>query len=135
MRYPQHSETTDIEGGKSLFQHPRIALLNEKHWSYIQRHYNMSPRELQVAELVCQGFNNDEIAKALKIKHGTVKTHLRNIYRRIRVKNKITMLLKFVDSATKFSAKSEITPPVPIAGIEKPAQKIFGLAQIRKKER
>ena len=135
MRYPQHSETKDIWGGKSLFQHPRIALLNEEHWSYIQRHYHMSPRELQVAELVCQGFDNVEIAKALKIKSGTVKTHLRNIYRRIRVKNKIIMLLKFVDSAAKFSAKLGIAPPVPITEMKKPAKEIFGLAQIHKKER
>jgi len=77
----------------------------------------MSPRELQVAELICKGFNNDEIAKALKIKAGTVKTHIRNIYRRIRVKNKIAMLLKFVDHANEFSVKSEITPLVDIKKI------------------
>ena len=83
----------------------------------------MSPRERQVAELVCSGFTNEEIAKALKIKRGTVKTHLRNIYRRIRVKNKITMLLKVVDSATKFCTNSGTTPPIPIVEIKESAAK------------
>ena len=68
----------------------------------------MTPRELQVAILVCRGFNNDEIAKALKIRHGTVKTHLRNIYRRVRVKSKITLLLKFVEDINKFYGGSKL---------------------------
>jgi DNA-binding CsgD family transcriptional regulator len=83
----------------------------------------MSPRELQVAKLVCQGFNNEEIAKDLKIRHGTVKTHIRNIYRRIRVRNKIAMLLKFISDASRFSAKSGTTPPIPIAEAVKMTKK------------
>lgn len=135
MQHPQHSETKrDVQGEESIFQPPRIALLDEKHWSYIQRRYHMSPREIQVAKLVCQGFNNREIAKELKIKSGTVKTHLRNIYRRIRAKNKIAMLLKFVGHATKFSAKSGIAPPIPIVGLEESVKKTAASAKIRQKE-
>jgi len=84
----------------------------------------MSPRELQVAKLVCQGFSNDEIATDLKMKKGTVKTHIRNIYRRIRVSSKIEMLLKFVDSITKLSTKRAISLPIPSVGIAKPLENI-----------
>jgi DNA-binding CsgD family transcriptional regulator len=122
MYHPNYSETKDSGFDESFFKTPRIALLKQEHWSYIQRRYRMSQREIQVAELVCEGFSNGEIAKELKIKPGTVKTHLRNVYRRIRVKNKITMLLTVVDQATKFSAKSGITPPVPVVEIEKPVK-------------
>ena len=136
MDHSRHLGTEeDIRGDESIFQPTHIALLDEKHWSYIQRRYHVSPRELQVAKLVCQGFNNKEIAKELKIKHGTVKTHLRNIYRRIRVKSKIAMLLKLVDAATKFSAKSGITPPIPIVEIEKPVKKLLAPDEIRKKDK
>ena len=113
----------DTNSNNSLFKLPLVSLLDEKQWSYLQKRYHISPRELQVAKLACQGFNNDEIAKALKIKHGTVKTHLRNIYRRIRVKDKIAMLLKFVDATAKFPIKSKITLPIPIVDIEKPRKK------------
>jgi DNA-binding NarL/FixJ family response regulator len=78
----------------------------------------MSPRELQVAKLVCRGFSNGDIAGELKIRDGTAKTHLRNIYRRIRVKNKIAMLLKFIEQANKFSAGSGIPPSIPITNIK-----------------
>lgn len=123
MLHAQHYITDDSKDNGTVFEQPRIALLNEQHWLHIQRRYHMSPRELQVARLVCQGLNNEEIAGDLRIRHGTVKTHIRNIYRRIRVKNKIAMLLKFISDASKFSAKSGTLPPIPIIETEKPAQK------------
>ena len=113
----------DDDRGNSVFKRPTVALLDEKEWSCLQQRYRMSPRELQVAKLVCQGFSNGEITKVLKIKQGTVKTHLRNIYRRVHIKNKITLLLKFVDATAKFSIKSKITLPIPIVDIEKPRKK------------
>ena len=106
-----------------VFGRPRVAILNEKDWLYIQRRNHISPRELQIAKLVCQGLSNDQIATDLSIKHGTVKTHIRNIYRRIHVRNKISMLLKFVDQATKFPAKSDISPSIPIVAITKKENK------------
>ncbi len=100
---------------EALFGRPRGVLLDEKKWMFLKDRYHMTPRELQVAILVCRGFNNDEIAKALNIRHGTVKTHLRNIYRRIRVKSKITLLLRLVEDINKFYAAAEPTPPaIPI---------------------
>ena len=92
----------NINRGDRLFVQPVINLFNQKHWSYLERRYHMSSRELQVATLVCRGFNNDEIAKALEIRCGTVKTHLRNIYRRVRVKSKIVLLLRFIEDTNRF---------------------------------
>lgn len=114
----------NVRNEDSFYERPHVVLLGEKHWSYIRRRYHMSPRELQVAKLVCQGLNNEEIGEDLDIRHGTVKTHIRNIYRRIRVKNKIGMLLKFISDASKFSARSGTTPPIPITETAKPAKKM-----------
>lgn len=86
----------DINRNDLFFNRPTAMLLDEKQWLYIQKRYRMTPRELQIAILVCRGFNNYDIAKALKIRHGTVKTHLRNVYRRVQVKSKIALLLRFV---------------------------------------
>lgn len=70
--------------------------LDAKQWSYLQRRYDLTPRELQIADLVCRGLRNEHIARDLKIRPGTVKTHVRNIYRKVKVKSKITMLLRFM---------------------------------------
>jgi DNA-binding CsgD family transcriptional regulator len=74
----------------------------------------MTPRELQAARLVCKGFNNSEIAKILNIKYGTVKVHLRNIYRKVRVGSKISLLLKFVEDVNGFYAMSESVSHLPV---------------------
>lgn len=106
----------NIEG--QLFKRPDGILLDEKKWLFLRKRYHMTPRELQVAILVCRGFNNEEIAKALKIRHGTVKTHLRNIYRRSRVKSKILLLLRFVEDVNKYYVPQKPGPPhIPISEV------------------
>jgi len=82
----------------------------------------MSPRELQVAKLVCQGLRNNDIARNLHITLGTVKTHIRNIYRRVQVESKIAMLLRFVADAREFYNRYDAIHPIPVADLAKPAK-------------
>jgi len=105
-----------------LFRRPRGIILDEKYWLFLKDRYHMTPRELQVAILVCRGFNNDEIADALKIKRGTVKTHLRNIYRRARVKSKVLLLLRFVEDVSCFYTSDDKAVPAPYSILEMPAK-------------
>ena len=95
-----------------LLKQSEVVLFDEKQWSYLQRRYQITPRELQIAKFVCQGFNNEQIARALRIKHGTVKTHLRNVYRRVRVRNKILLLLRFLDDLNNSHIGSDSVGPV-----------------------
>lgn len=113
-------------------QKPPGILLDKKQWLYLKERYHMTTRELQVSILVCRGFNNNEIAKSLKIKHGTVKTHLRNLYRRVRVKSKILLLLRLVDDVNRFYAPSKQSLP-PIAISEIPAKPGVSNKPARKK--
>lgn len=102
----------------SLFKRPAGILLDEGQWLFLKKRYHMTNRELQVAIFVCRGFDNSETAEALKIKQSTVKTHLRNIYRRARVKNKISLLLRFVEDVNKFYIPSARVPPsIPVSEI------------------
>jgi DNA-binding CsgD family transcriptional regulator len=48
----------------------------------------LSPRELQVLELVRSGRTNGEIADALQVSVHTVKFHLASIYRKLGVSNR-----------------------------------------------
>src|SRR4030042_1564722 len=86
----------NIENEPSVPLRSNIILLDLKQWAYVQKCYNLTPQEARIAELICQGIRNGSIAKALRIKPGTVKTHTRNIYRKLRVSNKIAMLLRFI---------------------------------------
>ncbi|MBN2590401.1 MAG: response regulator transcription factor [Sedimentisphaerales bacterium] len=80
-----------------------LLLLDGRQWSYVQSRYNLTPREREIAELICQGLRSCNIARNLRIKNGTVKTHTRNIYRKVRVKSKIAMLLRFVSDTRELS--------------------------------
>lgn len=84
-----------------------VVLLNEQQWNYLQNKYSMTKREMQIAKLVCRGFGNEDIAQALGIRHGTVKTHIRNLYRKLWVHNKISMLLRFMKDSSVFLNSAE----------------------------
>lgn len=104
-----------------ISRRPELVLIDERQWLFLQRRYHLTQRELQVSKLVCRGFSNDETAGTLQICPGTVKAHLRSIYRRVSVKNKLLLLLRFVEDATRFYGSSTSTPLAPIkdAGISK----------------
>ena len=53
----------------------------------------LSPRECSVLEVIAQGLKNDEIATALQISNNTVKTHVRNILRKLEVGNRVQAAL------------------------------------------
>jgi len=93
----------NVAEGDTHHRYSTVILLDNKQWLYVQKRYSLTPRERQIAELVCQGLQNGSIARYLRIRPGTVKTHTRNIYRKVRVKSKIAMLLRFVTDARELS--------------------------------
>jgi DNA-binding NarL/FixJ family response regulator len=106
-QYSRKEETFHVE--------PCITILDEKEWDYLQRYFDISPRELQVAKLVCSGFTNGDIASRLRVRPGTVKTHLRSIFGKTRTRNRITMLLKYVEKAQQFQHQNGIAYNTPAA--------------------
>jgi DNA-binding NarL/FixJ family response regulator len=109
-----NSPDENVRNGDSGYKQPGVILLDKKQWSYVQKRYYLTPRECQIAELICQGLRNGNIAKILQIKPGTVKTHTRNIYRKVHVKSKIAMLLRFVTDARDLSTQYEGAHSTPI---------------------
>lgn len=79
---------------------PSVSLMSDQQWRYLQRRFRITPRELQVAKLICGGLCNEEIARRLNISTGTVKVHIRNLYRKTWVENKILMLLRFIEDSS-----------------------------------
>ena len=54
---------------------------------------NLSPRELEILQLLCEGHISKEIARQLHISHKTVDNHRYNIYRKCEVDN-IALLVR-----------------------------------------
>ena len=53
----------------------------------------LTPREIEIVRMVARGLRNKEIAVGLAINEGTVKTHLHNIYEKLRVDGRVALTL------------------------------------------
>lgn len=54
---------------------------------------HLTERESEVLELVVGGYNNDQISERLHISMGTVKNHLKSIYKKLNVHTRIEAVL------------------------------------------
>ena len=54
----------------------------------------LTPREKEVLHLLSTGLSYEKISVQLEVSHETVKMHLKNIYRKLDVQNKIEALNK-----------------------------------------
>lgn len=56
---------------------------------------NLSRREEEILDLLCQGFSNKEIAACLSLSIETVRSHLKRIYERLHVRSRTEAALKY----------------------------------------
>jgi DNA-binding NarL/FixJ family response regulator len=53
----------------------------------------LTPRELQMVRMAAGGLRNKEMSQRLAISEGTVKIHLHHIYRKLKVENRVQLIL------------------------------------------
>ena len=56
--------------------------------------FDLTKRETDVLKLIAEGYSNEEIAEKMFISKNTVKSHIKNIYLKLDVKNRIQVLKK-----------------------------------------
>ncbi len=59
---------------------------------------NLSPRETEILEQLCDGLANKEIADKLDISVETVRVHLKHIYEKLHVRSRLEAALKYKSS-------------------------------------
>ncbi len=68
-----------------------------KQWEYLSKCWHLTPREVEVAKLVCEGYDNERISKKLHIAYNTVRAHLVNIFSKVSAKGKSGIILEFIE--------------------------------------
>lgn len=82
--------------------------------SAAQRSYRLTPRELQIAELVALGRTNAEIGNELWIQENSVKQALKRMFRKLGVSSRAEMVARLSASTRHDSTTAEISPPTSI---------------------
>ena len=72
-----------------------------KQWDYLKRAWHLTPREIEVAKLVCQDYDNRRISQKLNVSYNTVRAHLGNIFRKVGVNGKAGLILTFIEILQK----------------------------------
>ena len=69
---------------------------NNKHFDNSDNfeEYGLSKREIEVFSHITSGLSNEEIAKKMFVSKNTIKTHIKNIYAKLDVKNRIQAIKK-----------------------------------------
>ncbi len=53
--------------------------------------YNLTRREVEIAQCICRGLSNKDIGDLLYISENTVETHLKNLFRKTGIKNRSSL--------------------------------------------
>ena len=75
-------------------------VFNKRQWEYLRKCWHLTPREIEVAKLVCKDLDNDSIADKLHIEYNTVRD-LGNVFRKMGVRGKTSVILEFIDVLRK----------------------------------
>jgi DNA-binding CsgD family transcriptional regulator len=79
----------------------------------------LTPREMELANLVAAGFSNQQISDILAIRRQTVKNHIQTIYKKLKIHNRVELSLHLAgkdveDMKFRFLCSRELrSSPVP----------------------
>ncbi len=85
--------TSIVEKGKYISATTQNLLIQSaQNRTLINPLYNLTDRELQIAELYAEGYGNLEIANNLNIKQNTVSTIKKNIFDKLKIENLVELI-------------------------------------------
>ncbi len=76
-------------------------IFKAKQWEYLRQCWHLTPREIEVAKLVCAGLDNNQISRKLRIKYNTARAHMGNILRKVGTRSKAGLILEFFEVVRK----------------------------------
>jgi len=77
----------------SLKKQPRTKPLN---WQEVTAKYALSPRQEEIAKLICDSLSNEQIAEHLGITGNTVRMHIKLLYEKLGVKDRVGVAMRLL---------------------------------------
>jgi DNA-binding NarL/FixJ family response regulator len=78
-------------------------LFRDDQWRELAEHLKLTPRQQQIARLLCRGCTNRQMATRLGISAGTVRMHLRTLFEKLEVHDRLGLAVHLVRTERKLS--------------------------------
>lgn len=75
---------------------PGAILISADQWDVISRLVEMTPREIQVSNLLFTGMTRNEIAEELGIATRTVRFHMEVLHEKLQVNTRVELVLRLI---------------------------------------
>jgi DNA-binding NarL/FixJ family response regulator len=69
---------------------------------------NLSPRQIQVLDLLAQGHSYQKIAGMMQLAYATVHTHIRHIYKKLQVRSRSQAVARYSGQTRRFPAVASV---------------------------
>ena len=71
-------------------------MFSAEEWQELSKQLGLSPRQAQVARLICRGHMNRELATALGIKPDTVRMHRRELFKKLKITDRVGVPVRLI---------------------------------------
>ncbi len=71
-------------------------LFSLRQWAALADYCSLTPRQREVARLVCLGLTNDQIAAKLAIAPHTVRMHKQALFERLKIKDRMGVPVRLI---------------------------------------
>ena len=88
-------EEIDTPFSRKVLKYARQYVTAKNSYRSKARHEELTNREIEVMDLVCDGLTAEAIAEKLYISHSTVKKHMANIYQKMGVNKKADAIAEY----------------------------------------
>ena len=78
-------------------------------WDAVSKLLRLSPRELQIVQLVFRDFTDDAIAQSLQISVHTVHTYIGRIYRKLDIRSRTQLIIVVFETYLKTRNDTEVS--------------------------
>jgi DNA-binding NarL/FixJ family response regulator len=94
------------QGERWMPQQSVMKGLVEKRGQVLEAPEKLTPREWEVLGLLANGFRNKEISGRLNISDETVKSHIKSIYRKLKIKGRRDAIFRYFEVVRPFEKES-----------------------------
>lgn len=74
-------------------------------WDFIARYFKLSARQCEIAQRICQSMSNDAIAYDLFISSNTVRMHIKALYEKLNVNDRVGVAMRCLGADSQRSGE------------------------------